>query len=98
MRNRKKQAPSKLDFIPVRRAMTLSNPESTAEYVKDYECLLQGIEFFLRLEEEIQKQRNMHALRLHYEQHPEDKLCHIYKPGTRQMVLCHRSGLEAIDR
>src|SRR5262249_41678373 len=68
------------------------------EYVKDYECLLQGIEFFLRLEEEIQKQRNMHALRLHYEQHPEDKLCHIYKPGTRQMVLCHRSGLEAIDR
>jgi hypothetical protein len=52
----------------------------------------------VKLEQEILKQRNIKALRLHYEQHPEDKLCHIYRPGSRQMVLCRRSGIDAIRR
>src|ERR1700738_426738 len=78
--------------------MDLSSPESVAEYVKDYDCLIEGIEFLLKLEQEIVKQGNMEAIRVHYEQHPEDKLCHIYRPVSREMGLCRRSGIEAIQR
>ncbi len=76
--------------------MSALSPDSVTEYVKDYECLIEGIEFFLGLQQEIVKQGNVEAIRHHYEQYPEDKLCHIYRPGTREMVLCRRSGIEAI--
>lgn len=78
--------------------MSASSSDSVTECVKDYECLIEGIEFFLGLQQEIVKQGNIEAIRRHYEQHPEDKLCHIYRPGTREIVLCRRSGIEAIER
>ena len=78
--------------------MGSSSSGPLAEYVKDYECLIEGIEFFLQIEREILKQRNVDAIRRHYEAHPEDKLCHIYRPGNREMVLCRRSGIAAIQR
>ena len=78
--------------------MSALRPDSVADYVKDYERLIEGIEFFLGLQQQIVKQGNIGAIRRHYEQHPEDTLCHIYRPGTREMVLCRRSGIEAIDR
>jgi len=40
----------------------------------------------------------MEAIRRHYEQNPDDKLCHIYRPGTREMVNCRRSGVDAVQR
>src|SRR5579872_932965 len=69
-----------------------------AEYVQDYETLIEGIEFCLQLEQEIHRQGNLGALRSHYEKHPEDKLCQVYRPGSQQMVLCRRAGIEAIAR
>jgi hypothetical protein len=78
--------------------MSARSSDSVTEYVKDYECLIKGIEFFLGLQQEIVKQGNIEAIRRRYEQHPEDKFCHIYRPGTREMVLCRRSGIEAIER
>ena len=78
--------------------MSASSSDSVTECVKDYECLIKGIEFFLGLQQEIVKQGNIEAIRHHYEQHPEDKLCHIYRPGTREIILCRRSGIEAIER
>lgn len=78
--------------------MTSLSKESIAEYAKDYDCLIEGVEFFLKLEQEILAQQNIGGLRLHYEANPEDRLCHIYEPGTRRMVLCRRSGLHAIER
>ncbi len=78
--------------------MSAPSSDSITEYVKDYESLIEGIEFFLGLEQEIVKQGNLEALRRHYEQHPEDKLCNVYRPGTRETVLCRRSGIEAIER
>jgi len=78
--------------------MGASTSDSVAEYVRDYECLIEGIEFFLGLQQEIVKQGNIEAIRRHYEEHPEDKLCHIYQPGTREIVLCRKSGIEAIER
>lgn len=74
----------------------MPTPQSIAEYVKDYDCLVEGIELLLSLEQRIHEQGNMEALRAHYDKHPEDKLCHVYRPGTREMVLCRRSGIEAI--
>jgi hypothetical protein len=70
----------------------------TAEYVKDYDCLIEGVEYFLRLEQECLAQKDFTAIHRHYEEHPEDKLCDIYRPGTREMVLCKRSGIDAIFR
>jgi hypothetical protein len=70
----------------------------TAEYVKDYDCLIEGVEYFLRLEQECLAQKDLTAIHRHYEEHPEDKLCDIYRPGTRDMVLCKRSGIDAINR
>src|SRR5437588_2195473 len=78
--------------------MNALGSDFVTEYVKDYECLIEGIEFFVGLEQEIVKQGNIEAIRRHYEQHPEDNLCHIYRPGSREMVLCRRSGIEAIQR
>jgi hypothetical protein len=78
--------------------MSLSSPDSTSEYVKDYDYLIEGVGFFLKLEQEILEQKDIGAIRRHYEQHPEDKLCHIYRPGTHEMVLCRRSGIYAIER
>jgi hypothetical protein len=75
-----------------------SSSGSVAEYVKDYECLIEGIEFFLEKEQEILKQGSIEPIRRHYEAHPEDKLCHIYRPGKREMVHCRRSGIVAIQR
>jgi hypothetical protein len=68
-----------------------------AEYVRDYEILIEGIEFCFELEQEMHRQGNLDALRSHYEKHPEDKLCQVYRRGSQQMVLC-RAGMEAIAR
>ena len=78
--------------------MSTPNPESTAAYVQDYECLMEGVMCLLALEQEIVKRGNIDPIRSHYEQNPEDKLCHIYRPGSRDMLLCRRSGIEAIQR
>jgi len=78
--------------------MNRSCPDSVGQYVKDYECLLEGIEFFARLEQEVVKQGTIEPIRQHYEQYPEDKLCHIYRPNTRDIVPCRRSGIDAIER
>lgn len=78
--------------------MGLSTPETIAEYVKDYDCLIEGIKFFLKLEQGMLNLGNTDPIRAHYERHPEDALCHVYWPGSRQMVLCRRSGIEAIHR
>ena len=78
--------------------MSLSRSDSIVDYVTDYDCLIEGVEFMFTLEQEILKQKNMEAIRRHYEKHPEDKLCHIYRPGTREMVSCRRSGIDAIWR
>lgn len=72
--------------------------ESTAACVQDYECLMEGVMYFLALEQEIVQRGNIDSIRNHYEQNPEDRLCHIYRPGTRDMLLCRRSGIEAIQR
>ena len=71
---------------------------SIADYVTDYECLIEGVEYFLQLQDQVAKQKNVEPIRKHYEEHPEDRLCHLYRPGTREMVLCRRSGIDAIDR
>lgn len=78
--------------------MSLSRPGSTVDYVTDYDCLIEGVEFMFALEQEVFKQKNMEVLRRHYEKHQEDKLCHIYRPGNREMVSCRRSGIDAIWR
>jgi len=78
--------------------MSLSSSDSVADYVNDYDCLIEGVEFMFTLEQEVLKQKNMEAIRRHYEKHPEDKLCHIYRPGTRELVSCRRSGIDAIWR
>jgi len=78
--------------------MSALNPDSTADYVQDYECLMEGVIHFLALQQEIVQRGNIDSIRRHYEQNPEDKLCHIYRPGSRDMLLCRRSGIEAIQR
>lgn len=74
------------------------NPESVAAYVWDYECLLEGVAHFFELEQEIVRKGSVEAIRRHYEQNPDDKLCHIYRPGTREIVSCRRSGIDAVQR
>ncbi len=78
--------------------MSAPNLESLAAYVRDYECLMDGVVYFLGLQRDLVAQGNIDSIRLHYEQNPEDKLCHIYRPGTRDMLLCRRSGIDAIQR
>ena len=74
------------------------DPTSVAAYVQDYECLIEGIGFFIKLQKKVVENGNIDAIRRHYEQNPEDKLCDVFKPGTREMVLCRRSGIDAIKR
>jgi hypothetical protein len=78
--------------------MSAISSASTGEYVADYDCLIEGVEYFLRLEQECVAQGDFSAIQRHYEENPEDKLCDIYRPGTREMVLCRRSGIDAIHR
>jgi len=78
--------------------LSLPSPDSIIDYVNNYDCLIEGVGFMFELEQEVLKQKNMEAIRRHYEKHPEDKLCHIYRPGTREMVSCRRSGIDAIWR
>jgi hypothetical protein len=78
--------------------MSAISSESIAAYVQDYECLIEGVMYFKSLEQEIVEQGSIDALRRHYDQNPEDKLCHIYRPGSRDMLPCRRSGIEAIQR
>lgn len=78
--------------------MSTKDSASTPAYVVDYESLMEGIAHFLELEQEAVKSSDVAAIREHYEQHPEDKLCYIYRPGTREMVSCRRSGIDAIER
>jgi|SRR5271170_1682484 len=61
--------------------MNSSSPESIADYVADYECLIEGVEFFLNLQQKIAVQGNIEAIRRHYEEHPEDKLSTFTGPG-----------------
>ncbi len=71
---------------------------SVRAYVADYECLMEGITLFLRLEQKVFEKKDMSAIRDHYDAHPEDKLCNIYHPEDRRMLLCTRSGMDAIHR
>ena len=77
---------------------TINHEESTRAYVEDYECLIEGVEYFLQLEQQITKDHNIDAIRRHYALHPEDGLCHIYRPGSRDIVRCRRSGIDTIHR
>ncbi|MGA3053340.1 MAG: hypothetical protein ABSD63_03965 [Candidatus Korobacteraceae bacterium] len=77
---------------------TLNHEESIRAYVEDYECLIAGIEYFLQLHQQVARDRNIEVIRRHYDLNPEDKLCHIYRPGSREMVHCRRSGIDAIHR
>ena len=76
----------------------LNHQESVRAYVEDYECLLKGIDCFINLEKQVVQDGNIQAIRRHYDLHPEDKLCSIYRPGTRDTVMCRRSGIDAINR
>jgi hypothetical protein len=67
-------------------------------YVKDYECLMEGVEYFFQLEQLVVQNGNIQAIKQHYDSHPEDKLCQIYRPEDRSPVLCRRAGIEAIHR
>jgi hypothetical protein len=71
---------------------------AVAEYVQDYECVIEGVEFCFKLQEEMQERRSMEVLKKHYDAHPEDKLCEIYRPSDQRMVLCRRAGVDAIHR
>ena len=75
-----------------------NNQESVSAYVADYECLVDGVIYLLRIRQEIAESGNIEAIIRHYKAHPEDKLCHIYRPGTREQVSCRRSGIDAIHR
>jgi hypothetical protein len=76
----------------------LEDQDPVRAYVKDYECLMEGVEFFFQLEQGVVRDGNIAAIRQHYDSHPEDKLCHIYRPGDRSLVQCRRAGIEAIHR
>lgn len=78
--------------------MSAVSPESVSDYVQDFECLMEGVAYFQELQQEIVKQGNNEAIRHHYEKNPEDKLCQIYRPRTREMIPCRRSGIDAIHR
>ena len=78
--------------------MSAMSSASIAEYVRDYDCLIEGVEYMWRIEQECLKLADLSAIQRHYDEYPEDKLCDIYRPGTREMVLCRRSGVEAIHR
>jgi hypothetical protein len=78
--------------------LSAPHPASVAAYVRDYLCLREGIEFFLELQQQIAEHGNIDAIHSHYEQNPADKLCNVFHPGTREMVLCRRSGIDAIQR
>jgi len=54
--------------------------------------------YFLAHEQEIVQRGTIDSIRNHYDRNPEDKLCHVYRPGTREMLLCRRSGIDAIHR
>jgi hypothetical protein len=49
--------------------------DAVRAYVKDYECLMEGAEFFFQLEQRVVRDGNIQAIRQHYDLHPEDKLC-----------------------
>ncbi len=72
--------------------------DSVRGYVDDYDCLISGVEFYLNLQQQVVKDGNIDVIRRHHDAYPEDKLCHIYRPGDRGMVLCRRSGIDAIRR
>jgi hypothetical protein len=78
--------------------MSAQDAASVAAYVQDYERLIEGIVYFLKLERQALENADIAAIRHHYEQHPEDKLCHIYRPGSRDMILCRKSGIDATER
>ena len=73
-------------------------PDPVCAYVRDYECLMEGVEFFFQLEQRIVREGNIQAIRQHYDSHPEDRLCQIYRPGDRSSLPCRRAGIEAIHR
>ena len=83
------------------RSMSMSPPvseESTRAYVADFECLMDGIMEMLALEQRITLDGDLTAIKDHYAKHPEDALCHIYRPLDHSMVLCRREGIYAIGR
>jgi hypothetical protein len=72
--------------------------ESIRAYVSDYECLMDGVSFFLGLQQRIAENKDISPIREHYEAHPEDKLCEISHPKDRGTLLCTRAGIDAIHR
>lgn len=59
---------------------------------------MDGVALFLRLGQQVSENKDISPLREHYSAHPEDKLCHIYHPQDRRMLLCTRAGMDAIHR
>lgn len=81
--------------------MSMSPPvseESTRAYVADFECLMDGVVEMLALEQRMTLDGDLTAIKGHYAKHPEDGLCHIYRPLDHSMVLCRREGIYAIGR
>jgi hypothetical protein len=52
----------------------------------------------MRLQQESVSVGNIHAIQQHYDENPGDKLCHIYRPNDNAMIMCRRSGTDAIHR
>jgi hypothetical protein len=78
--------------------MSTQDSALVSEYVADYECLMEGVIYLWQLEQKAVENSDMAATRNHYKEYPEDNLCHIYRPGTRDMILCRRAGIDAIER
>lgn len=75
-----------------------ASKESTRAYVADFECLMDGVVEMLALEQRITLDGDLTAIKGHYAKHPEDALCHIYRPLDHSMVQCRREGIYAIGR
>lgn len=72
--------------------------ESVRAYLSDYECLMEGVSFFIQLEQKILDKKDISPIREHYDAHPEDKLCEIARPKGGGGLLCTRAGIDAIHR
>jgi hypothetical protein len=73
------------------------NQDAVLAYVKDYECLMEGVEYFFQLEQRVVQDGNIQAIRQHYDAHPEDKLCQIYRPGDRSLEAIHRMARRLVS-
>lgn len=91
--------PSSIEAVEQRNAsLPKVSEESIRAYASDYECLMDGVSFFLGLQQRVAENKDMSPVREHYDAHPEDKLCHISHPKGRGILLCTRAGTDAIHR